>query len=103
MERFGASDRNSTDLIARGVGRPRWLWREVGLRGEGRNAAQLLFPDTENVRRIDLLYCGCRVNGWAIKWTPNATKLDRRSVYTIIRPQAKLHPNSRTFFMPLIK
>ena len=37
-------------------------------------------------------------NGWAVKWTPNATKLDRRSVYTIIRPHAKLHPIPRTFF-----
>ena len=37
-------------------------------------------------------------NGWAVKLTPNATKLDRRSVYTIIRPHAKLQPIPRTFF-----
>ena len=40
-------------------------------------------------------------NGWVVKRTPNATKLDRRSVYTIIRPHAKLHPIPRTFLCHL--
>ena len=37
------------------------------------------------------------VNGWAIKRTPNAMKLDRRSIYTIIRPHANFQPIPRTF------
>ena len=45
----------------------------------------------------NVLGMGCRFNGWAIKWTPNATKLGRRSVYTIIRPHDKLQPILRTF------
>ena len=40
-------------------------------------------------------------NGWAVKRTPNATKLDRWSLYTIIRPHAKLHPIPRTFLCHL--
>ena len=40
-------------------------------------------------------------NGWAIKWTPNATKLGRRPVYTIIRPHDKLQPIPRTFLCHL--
>ena len=36
-------------------------------------------------------------NGWAVKRTPNATKLGRRPTYTIIRPHAKFQPNPRTF------
>ena len=36
-------------------------------------------------------------NGWAFKRTPNAMKLDKRSIYTIIRPHANFKPNPRTF------
>ena len=39
--------------------------------------------------------------GWADKRTPNATKLGRRSVYTIIRPHDKLQPIPRTFLCHL--
>ena len=60
------------------------------------------FPDIENVRRIYRLYRGYIFNGWAVKQTPNAMKLGRRSVYTIIRPHDKLQPIPRTFFLPLI-
>ena len=35
--------------------------------------------------------------GWAVKRAPNATKLDRRSVYTIIRPHAKFQHIPKTF------
>ena len=34
---------------------------------------------------------------WGVKQTPNAMKLDRRSIYTIIRPHANFQPNPRTF------
>ena len=34
---------------------------------------------------------------WGIKQTPNAMKLDRRSIYTIIRPHANFQPIPRTF------
>ena len=37
------------------------------------------------------------VNGWGIKRTPNAMKLDMRSIYPIIRPHANFQPNPRTF------
>ena len=40
-------------------------------------------------------------NGWANKWTPDAMKLGRRSVYTIIRPHDKLHHIPRTFLRHL--
>ena len=40
-------------------------------------------------------------DGWAIKRTPNAMKFGRRSVYTIIRPHAKLQPIPRTFLCHL--
>ena len=40
-------------------------------------------------------------NGWAIKWTLNAMKLDRRFVYTITRLHAKLHPIPRPFLSHL--
>ena len=50
---------------------------------------------------FDRLYCGYMFNGWAIKRTPNATKFDSRSTYTIIRPHANFHPIPRTFLCHL--
>ena len=38
-----------------------------------------------------------KFNGWAIKWTPNAMKHGRRSVYTIIGPHDKMQPIPRIF------
>ena len=69
-------------------------------RRERRNAARHDFED-RNVRRKYGQRCRYIFNGWAIKWTPNATKLGRRPVYTIIRPHAKLHPIPRTFLCHL--
>ena len=43
-------------------------------------------------------YIAVIFNGWAVKRTPNATKLGRRPVYTIIRPHDKLQPIPRTFY-----
>ena len=34
---------------------------------------------------------------WGVKRTPNAMKLGRRSIYTIIRPHVNSHPIPRTF------
>ena len=63
--------------------------------------ARQQFPETENVRRKYRQRCRYIFNGWAIKRAPNVTKLDRRSVYTIIRSHAKLHPIPRTFLCHL--
>ena len=42
-------------------------------------------------------YTAAIVNRWGVKRTPNAMKLDRRSIYTIIRPHVNSHPIPRTF------
>ena len=42
-------------------------------------------------------YTAAIVIRWGIKRSPNAMKLDRRSVYTIIRPHVNSHPIPRTF------
>ena len=42
-------------------------------------------------------YTAAIVNRWGVKQTPNAMKLDRRSIYTIIRPHVNSHPILRTF------
>ena len=42
-------------------------------------------------------YTAAIVIRWAIKQTPNAMKLDRRSIYTKIRPHANFQPIPRTF------
>ena len=46
-------------------------------------------------------YIAVIFNGWAVKRTPNATKLGRRPAYTIIRPHDKLQPIPRTFLCHL--
>ena len=50
-----------------------------------------------NVRRIYRLYRGYLFNGWAVKRTPNATKLDRRSIGSVPRLLGKSQPNPRMF------
>ena len=42
-----------------------------------------------------------KFDGWAIKQGPNVTKLDRQSIYTIIRSHANFHPIPRTFLCHL--
>ena len=56
------------------------------------------FSETENIRRRYRQRYRYMSNGWAVKRTPNATKLARRPVYTIIRPHDKLQPIPRTFY-----
>ena len=71
-------------------------------RRERESAARQLFPETENVRCLTD-YNAAIVIRWGIKRSPNAMKLERRSIYTIIRPHANFQPILRTFFRPLIK
>ena len=70
--------------------------KSFGPREEKRDAARQLFPETENVRRLTD-YIAAIVIRWAIKRTPNAMKLDRRSIYTKIRPHANFQLIRRTF------
>ena len=78
--------------LAVGSGLCRWSRAE---RREEREARRL-FPETEDVRRLTD-YIVAIVNRWGVKRTPNAMKLDRRSIYTKIRPHANSHPIPRTF------
>ena len=63
-------------------------------------AARQQFPNRKCLT-LDRLYRGYILNGWAVKRVPNATKLGRQSVYTIIRPHDKLQPIPRTFLCHL--
>ena len=55
-----------------------------------------------NIRRTYRKRYRYTFNGWAVKRTPNATKLGRRPTYAIIRPHANLHPIPRTFLCHLL-
>ena len=72
------------------------LWRAGWSERRGERNSPTRFPETKNVRRYTG-YTAALVNGWAIKRTPNAMKLDRRSIYTIIRLHVNSHPIPRTF------
>ena len=72
------------------------LWRAGWSERRGERNSPTRFPETKNVRRYTG-YTAALVNGWAIKQTPNVMRLDRRSIYTIIRPHANFYPIPRTF------
>ena len=57
--------------------------------------------EDRNIRRRYRQRYRYTLNGWAIKRALNAAKLDRRSVYTIIRMPANLQPIVRTFLCHL--
>ena len=76
---------------------------EERARAEGREEKRGPATVSEYRKRLtlDRLYRGYIFNGWAVKRTPNATKLGRRPVYTIIIPHDKLQPIPRTFLCQL--
>ena len=71
------------------------LWRDCeGEKREKRPGICFRRPKTSDEKTG---YNAAIVIRWAIKRTPNAMKLGRRSIYTIIRPHANSHPIPRTF------
>ena len=63
---------------------------------EEKREARRLFLETENVRCLTDYIVAIAIH-WGVKQTPNALKIDRRSIYTIIRPRANFQPIPRTF------